>query len=61
MKMNLLWLYKSNKDQESRTVYYCCDTITNPTTNEQLRPVIIDSKIVTVTATKADVQIWTRN
>jgi hypothetical protein len=60
MRMNVLWSYKSNNDIVSKNIYYCCDN-QNVMTYDYLRPVIIDHKIDLVTATKAQISIWTRN
>ena len=61
MRMNVLWSYKSNNDIVSKTVYYCCDESQNIMTYDYLKPVIIDHKVDLVTATKAQISIWTRN
>jgi hypothetical protein len=61
MKMNVLWYYKPNNDQVNRTIYYCCDPNQTVMTYDYLKPVIIQDKLNSVTATKAQVQIWTRN
>lgn len=61
MRMNVFWSYKSNNDIVSKTVYYCCNETQNIMTYDHLKPVIIDHKIDLVTATKAQISIWTRN
>lgn len=61
MRMNLLWIYRSNNDLVSKSIYYCCDGVENGMTYDYLKPVIIDQKVDLVTATKAQISIWTRN
>lgn len=61
MKMNALWSYKSNNDIVSKIVYYCCNAYQSVMTYDYLKPVIIDNKTNLVTATKAQISIWTRN
>lgn len=63
MRMNLLWLYKTNNDLMSKTIFYCCaenQTITT-TNNTMMLPVIIEAKTLLVTATKTDMQVSTRS
>lgn len=61
MRMNLLWSYKSNNDLVSKTIYYCCADNQSVVSYDYLKPVIIDQKVGVVTATKAQITIWTRN
>ncbi len=63
MRMNLLWLYKSNNDLMSKTIFYCCaeNETTTQSNNSMMLPVIIESKVLLVTATKTDIQISTRS
>ena len=61
IRMNVLWSYKSNNDIVSKTVYYCCNENENIVTYDYLKPVIIDHKVDLVTATRAQISIWTRN
>lgn len=64
MRMNLLWLYKSNNDLMSKTIYYCCAPDNQTTTlanNTMMLPVIIETKVLLVTATKTDIQVSTRS
>ncbi len=62
MKMNLLWLYKSNNDFLSRSIFYCCAiNETVQANNTLILPVIIETKTLVVTATKTDIQISTRS
>lgn len=55
MKMNLLWLYKSNKDLQSKTIFYCCANNSTTLKNNltMLLPVIIETKTNLITATRA--------
>jgi hypothetical protein len=63
MRMNLMWLYKSNNDLMTKTIFYCCaeNQTTTQTNNSMMLPVIIESKVLLVTATKTDIQISTRS
>lgn len=63
MRMNLMWLYKSNNDLMSKTIFYCCadNKTTTQTNNTMMLPVIIETKVLVLTATKSDIQVSTRS
>jgi hypothetical protein len=49
----------------SKKIYYCCDpdnqTTTTLANNTMMLPVIIETKVIVVTATKTDIQVSTRS
>ncbi len=45
-----------------KTVYYCCSNETKSITHyDYLKPVIIKTSINSLSSTKANIQVWTRN
>jgi hypothetical protein len=56
MKFEMLWEYKDNNDQKGKSVYYCCGNTTNTKTKyDYLKPVIITTKTLNITAKRANI------